>query len=148
MQITILFMKRITIIPILLLSGFIGQAQTASQFKHVAAPPRVYASATPSSYETNLTQGKIILSKTFKKGDTEDFETIYTLINNAGRSVDNRKPIRVAMNQRSFDSVFTRVSAEMSDKWPVLNKYITENKLSMADEKGWISVINYYNSLQ
>ena len=141
-------MKKITIIPILLLAVFICHAQTATQFKHVAAPPRVYATATPSAFETSLTQGKITLYKTYKKGDTKDFETIYTIINNAGRSVDNRRPIHVAMNQTSFDSVFTRVSAEMSDKWPILNKYITENKLSLTDEKGWISVINYYNGLQ
>ncbi len=99
------------------------------------------------SFETNLVPGDLTLTKGYQKGDGQAFETIYTLIKLKDVSFNNRKAVKISLSRKSFDSVFTYVSAEASGRRAILDKYITDQKISLNDEQGWIALVKYYNSL-
>ncbi|MEN9684773.1 MAG: hypothetical protein RLZZ28_559 [Bacteroidota bacterium] len=111
------------------------------------AQTKTAAIATPTEFESQIVYGKLILTKTIIQGDGQVATIRYTLSNFTDRSLNNRKPISVAISKNSFDSVFTKTTAELAAKYPSLNKFIAEKNISLADEKGWIAVLNYYNSL-
>lgn len=116
-----------------------GMAQTKP------AASKTIATATPSSFEASLVQGTLTLNKELKQGDGKDFVVVYTLLkNDAG--FNGRKPIRVSLSRQSFDSVFTRTTADLAAKWPLLNKHIEDNKLTLTTENDWISLINRFNN--
>ncbi|TAJ50383.1 MAG: hypothetical protein EPO58_13835 [Chitinophagaceae bacterium] len=124
-----------------------GMAQTKPAATKTTAAPKTIATATPSSFETSLVQGTLTLNKELKQGDGKDFVAVYSLIKNDA-SFNNRKPIRVALTRQSFDSVFTRTTADLAAKWPTLNKHIEDNKLTLTTENDWISLINLFNNLR
>ena len=143
-------MKKIFIVMIAALTGFTAEAQTkTTNSTKQAAPPRTYASATPSSFESDLiSSGKVRFSKAFKQGDGKDFVAIYSIRNTGERNLEQNRPIQVKLGRESFDSVFTKTTADMAAKWKILDKYITDNKISLTEERGWVNVLTYYNGLQ
>lgn len=122
-------------------------AQTKPAAPKTTVAPKVIATATPSSFEASLVQGILTLNKELKKGDGTDFIAVYTLIKNDA-AFNNRQPIKIALTKQSFDSVFTRTTADLAAKWPLLNKHIEENKLSLTTENDWINLINLFNNLR
>lgn len=111
------------------------------------AAPKTMSTVTPSSFEASLVQGTLTLNKEFKLGDGKDFIAVYSLLkNDAG--FNNRKPVTISLSRQSFDSVFTKTTADLASKWPVLNRFIEENKLSLTTENEWISIITQFNNLR
>jgi hypothetical protein len=141
-------MKKILLLVPGIIIGLSVQAQAK---KSSNAPTSVIAkpteeTATPTSFETNLASGTITLSKTFKQGEGKEFLTIYTLSKKDDALFNNRKPISISLSRKSFDSVFTKTSAELAGKYAALNKYVTDNRISLTDENGWIALIRHYNN--
>lgn len=127
--------------------GFFSFAQkkTTSTPATVTKAPTVNATAT--SFESTLVAGNLSFIKTFQQGDGKGFVAVYSLAKTTDASFNNRKPIQISLSRQSFDSVFTKTSSDMAAKWNQLNKYIESNKILLSDEKGWMNVINYFNSL-
>ncbi len=124
-----------------------GMAQTKPAVPKTTAAPKTIATATPSSFEASLVQGTLTLNKELKQGDGKDFIAVYTLLkDDAG--FNGRKPIRVSLSRQSFDSVFTRTTADLAAKWPILNKHIEDNKLTLTSENDWINLISLFNNLR
>lgn len=140
-------MKKIVFATLLIVSGFMAGAQSKPNFPKVAAPPRTIATATASSFESPLVQGTLILSKIFKQGDGKEFVTVYTLAKDDAY-FNGRKPIQISLSRQSFDSVFTRTTADLAARWPALNKYVEDNKLSLTTEKAWMDVITHFNGMR
>ena len=113
----------------------------------VSKPVVVAKDATVVSFEKTLAAGSLTLTKGYFKGDGELFETVYSLVKYSDASFNNRKPVRIGLSRKSYDSVFTHGSSELAGKYAVLNKYITDHNISLNDEKGWIALIRYYNDL-
>lgn len=134
-------MKSFLLVTALVILAVSGMAQTKP------TAPKTIATATPSSFEASLVQGTLTLNKELKQGDGKDFITVYTLLKN-DVAFNGRKPIRVSLSRQSFDSVFTRTTADLAAKWPVLNKHIEDNKLTLTTENDWISLINLFNNLR
>ncbi len=125
-----------------------AQTKTTNSTK-VAAPPRTYATATPSSFRSDLiSSGKVRFTKTLKPGENNDVITIYSIRNTGERNLEQNRPIQIRLSRESFDSVFTKTSADMAARWKTLDKYITDNKLSLTEERGWVTILSYYNELQ
>jgi hypothetical protein len=101
-----------------------------------------------TSFETSLAPGALSLNKVIEKGDGQSFVTSYTLSKRGDASFNNGKPLKIQLNKESFEQAFPKTSSEASAKWNSLNKYVTNRKISLTDEKGWIAAVNYYNSLQ
>lgn len=140
-------MKSFLLVTALVVLTVSGMAQTKPAATKTTAAPKTIATATPSSFEASLVQGTLTLNKELKQGDGKDFITVYTLLKkDAG--FNGRKPIRVSLSRQSFDSVFTRTTADLAAKWPLLNKHIEDNKLTLTTENDWISLINLFNNLR
>ena len=141
------FMKSFLLVTALVILAVSGMAQTKPTAPKTTAAPKTIATATPSSFEASLVQGTLTLNKELKQGDGKDFIAIYTLLkNDAG--FNGRKPIQVSLSRQSFDSVFTRTTADLAAKWPLLNKHIEDNKLTLTTENDWINLINLFNNLR
>ncbi|MBI2282608.1 MAG: hypothetical protein HYU71_02755 [Bacteroidetes bacterium] len=121
-----------------------GYAQT----KTTTPVTRNQATVTPSGFEASLVQGTLTLNKSFKQIDGgKDFVPVYSLQkNDAG--FNNRKPVQVSLSRQSFDSVFTKTTSDLASRWPLLNKYIEENHLTLTTENDWISIITWFNGLR
>lgn len=121
-----------------------GYAQT----KTTSTATRNQATVTPSGFETSLVQGTLTLNKSFKQIDGgKDFVPVYSLQkNDAG--FNNRKPVQVSLSRQSFDSVFTKTTSDLATRWPLLNKYIEENRLTLTTENDWIAIITWFNGLR
>ncbi|MEO7531424.1 MAG: hypothetical protein ABIS69_08435 [Sediminibacterium sp.] len=148
-------MKKILILLIFISAGLLAAAQ--NKVNNLVRADAVAKSPTKAvitakegtvvSYESNLVAGKLSLTRGYQQGEGTAFETIYTLVKHNDPTFNNRKPVRIGISRKSYDSVFTRGSAELAAKYPVLNKYITDSKISLDNEQGWIALINYYNAL-
>jgi hypothetical protein len=147
-------MKKMFFLFLVLFTGLFAHAQTEGKTTgnvlKAAAPVskkiEVAKEGTVASFETNLVPGDLTLTKAYRKGDGQAFETVYAL-KSKDPAFNNRKPVRIGLSRKSFDSVFTYVSAEMSAKRVILDKYITDQKISLDNEKGWVALVRYYNSL-
>ncbi len=124
-----------------------AQAKKTNATTTPAAAPAVSTTAVFSSFESSLAAGVLSFNKVQSKSDGEGLITYYTLSKTSDASFNNRKPIRIGLSRQSFDSVFTKTSAEMAGKWNKLNKYVTDHNISLTTEKGWIAIVDYYNSL-
>lgn len=134
-------MKSLYLFTALVVLALSGSAQTKP------AAPKTVTTATPSSFEASLVQGTLTLNKALKQGEGRDFIAVYTLLkNDAG--FNGRKPIQVSLSRQSFDSVFTKTTADLAARWPLLNKHIEDNKLSLTTENDWINLISLFNSLR
>ncbi len=114
-----------------------ADAQVVSQEK----PRR--AEAEVLSFSTNLAEGSIVFTKTFRKNNPSDliYATHYTITNvlhNSGKTVE------VALNKQGFDTYFTATPL-LSTSRPRLLAYAEAMKLSFTEEKGWTVLMNYYN---
>ncbi len=112
-------------------------AQVVSQEK----PRR--AEAAVQSFSTNLAEGAIVFTKTFRKNNPSDLiyaahYTITNVLHNSG------KPVEVALNKQGFDTYFTATPL-LSASRPRLLAYAEAMKLSFTEEKGWTVLMNYYN---
>ncbi len=138
---------------VFILAGFLLMGSFSfAQKKTTSAPTTpvkatVSANATTNSFESTLVAGNLNFIKTFQQGDGKDFVALYSLAKTNDASFNNRKPIQISLSRQSFDSVFTKTNSELAGKWNQLNKYIESNKVLLSDEKGWINVISYFNSL-
>lgn len=149
------FMKKMFFLFVIIFTGLLAHAQTEGKSggnplkpaARVSKKIEVAKEGTVTSYETNLVAGVLSLTKGAQKGDGLAFETIYTLVRSKDPVLNNRKPIRIGLSRKSFDSVFTYVSAEMSARRVLLDRYVTEQKILLDTEKGWVDLVRYYNSL-
>lgn len=140
-------MKSFFVFTALFILAVNGMAQTKPAATKPTTAPKTIATATPSSFEASLVLGTLTLNKELKQGEGKDFIAVYTLLkNDAG--FNGRKPIRVSLSRQSFDSVFTRTTADLAAKWPVLNKHIEDNKLTLTTENDWINLISLFNNLR
>jgi hypothetical protein len=149
------FMKKMLFLFLIIVTGLFAHAQTEGKpggntikaATPVSKKVEVAKEGIAMSFETNLVPGDLTLTKGYQKGDGEAFETFYTLIKRKDPTFNNRKPVRISLSRKSFDSVFTYVSTEMSAKRALLDKYMTEQKISPNNEQGWIALVRYYNNL-
>lgn len=121
-----------------------GYAQT----KTSSTGTKNQTTVTPSGFETSLVQGTLTLNKSFKQIEGgKDFIAIYSLQkNDAG--FNNRKPVQVSLSRQSLDSVFTKTTSDLATRWPLVNRYIEENHLTLTTENDWISIISWFNGLR
>lgn len=101
------------------------------------------ADAEVLSFSTNLVEGAIVFTKTFRKNYPSDpiyaaHYTITNVLHNSG------KPVEVALNKQGFDTYFTATPL-LSASRPRLLAYAEAMKLSFTEEKGWTVLMNYYN---
>ena len=61
--------------------------------------------------------------------------TNYYIISNTGQAV------YVRINKKTLEKI-------LADKWNEINKYAVEKETSFNEEKGWVLLINHYNSLK
>jgi hypothetical protein len=148
-------MKKIFFLLLIIFTGLLAHAQTEGKTGGntiKAAPPvskkiEVAKEGTVIGFETNLVPGDLTLTKGYQKGDGDAFETVYKLVKYKDATFNNSKPVRIGMSRKSFDSVCTYISTEMTAKRVLLDKYVAEQKISLDTEKGWIALVKYYNSL-
>ncbi|MES2003496.1 MAG: hypothetical protein V4450_03165 [Bacteroidota bacterium] len=136
---------------IFLAAGIIGTLAVSAQgnpnFPKVAAPPKTAVTVTPVGFETSLVQGTLTLNKSFKQGDGKEFTAVYTLQKNDAY-FNGKKPVQITLSRQSFDSVFTKTTADLAGKWTALNKYIEDNKLSLTTEGAWVTLITQFNGMR
>lgn len=123
------------------------KAVTATPVAPSASNPTVSTNAVFSSFESSLVSGTISLNKSFKQGDGKDIVIVYSLQKN-DPYFNGRKPIPISLSKQSYDSVFTKTTSDLAGKWAVMNQYITEKKISLTTESGWVDVITHFNSLK
>lgn len=142
-------MKTFTLLFSLLLAGLAANAQPKPNLVRQAEVKsvKIAKDAVVTGYEATIAAGRLSLAKVITAEEGEPVVQGYTLTLYSDNSFNNRKPVKIGLSRKSFDSVFTRGSAEMVAKYPKLNKYVTDNKLSLSEEKGWISIIEYFNTL-
>jgi len=114
-------------------------AQTAKE-----PPPTVGKTAEALSFSSNLAEGKLIFTKVFKRDNSNAFVPSYSLQN---PSHNNGQPLEIKLNKENFDTYF-KTTQELSSKWTQVVKFAQEKNLSYTEEKGWMSLIGYYNGLQ
>jgi hypothetical protein len=132
-------MKRHYILFFLLFSSCLLTAQSAKE-----APPKVGKTAEALSFSSTLAEGKLIFTKVFKRDNSNAFVPSYTLQN---PSHNNGQPVEIKLNKENFDTYF-KTTQELSSKWTLVAKFAQEKNLSYSEEKGWVTLIGYYNGLQ
>lgn len=113
----------------------------------LTAQTSVEKNATATGYSSNLSQGKITFTKTFVPGDGQQFKAVYTLSLNENPSINDGTKVTVSLSKNALQDFFT-THAAISDKWVSVNRFITDNKISLDEEKGWIAAIQYFNNMQ
>ena len=146
-------MRQILILLLFSIIGLFAAAQSKTNSTTPVATTKPNVSTKPvinstiNSFETDITYGKLILSKTTKQEGNADLITSYKVFDRNDRTFNNKKPLVITLTKQSFTTTFSNTTTEMAAKLPLLLKYIDDNKLVLTEEKGWIYVINYYNSL-
>jgi hypothetical protein len=116
-------------------------------FKKTAAPPRTILEVSPSAIETNLVQGRLIMTKSLNKGEGSSFIASYVLTWSNTAGFNSRKPIKIKLDEASFDAVFRNGGAEFSKHLEKMTAYVQEKKLNLTEEKAWVELITYFNGL-
>lgn len=140
-------MKKIALSLIILFVAGITHAQTKTASVAPAAT-KVNITLLPDSFESTLAAGKINLLKTFaviQEGSAAKLS--YSLTGSAGFRYNGGKPMDVRISRAFYDGQFLQSSADISSKSAILLKYIQDKNINLDDEKGWISLISYYNAL-
>jgi hypothetical protein len=130
-------MKKIFFLLLIIFTGLLAHAQTEGKTGGntiKAAPPvskkiEVAKEGTVIGFETNLAAGDLTLTRGYQKGDGSAFETFINLLSTTDPTFNNRKPIRIGLSRKSFDSVLTYVSSEMSAN-AQYSKSMLQNKRS------------------
>jgi hypothetical protein len=130
------------------LLALVSFGQTNPGFKKTAAPPRTVTEVSPTSIESNLVQGRLIMTKTLTKGDGNAFVASYTLTWSNTAGFNSRKPIKITLNKSSFDAVFQNGGTEFSKHYDKLSQFVQEKQLNLTEEKGWVDLVTYFNGLQ
>lgn len=130
-------MKPYFFLVILLLSACLVKAQVPTRATTIAKQAEVL------TYSSYLSQGKLVFTKVFRKGDTEMYLTSYTMWNAA---YNNGKAIDIKLTKEAFDSYF-RTTPELSAWYNQLIKYAQDHQLSFTDEKAWTSLMDFFNEL-
>jgi hypothetical protein len=141
-------MKKILLLVTVILIGLNVQAQTQKS-SHAPAPVTVKPTpetATPISFETSLVSGSLTLNKAFRQGESKESVVVYSLSRSNDPLFNNGKSITISLSKKSFDSVFTKTNAELAGRWADMNKYVTDNNISLTNENGWIALIKHYNN--
>lgn len=142
----IVVMKKIVLLAAGIVIGLSVQAQPKKSSNAPVNSKPTPETVTPVSFETSLVSGTITLTKTFKQGENKEFLVVYSLSKKNDPLFNNRKPISISLSKKSYDSVFTKTNGELAGRWAELNKYVTDNSISLTDENGWIALIKHYNS--
>lgn len=130
-------MKPYFLLAILLLSTCLVKAQVSTKATTMAKQGEVI------SYSSDLSQGKLVFTRVFRKGNAEMYLTVYTLRNAA---YNNGAAIDIKLTREAFDSYF-KTTPELSARYNQLIKYAQDQKLSFADEKAWTSIMDFFNDL-
>lgn len=118
----------------------------ASVTTHAQVKPN--QTATLSEFESTLVQGNLTLTKTYTKGDGDKVVVTYHIARSNASDATTRKPEKISLTKTAFDEYFTKNAAALGNPLPGLNKFISDNHLSMDDEKGWIAVLKQYNNIR
>ena len=147
-------MKSKYFLILFLLTGLIANAQKAANSpkanatKSSTVTPQTFNIVGPTNYESSLIQGKLILYKKFAKDAGNSGYTLsYSLTSSNEKSPIKDKPLEMKLSKDFYETVFLKASPEIADKSAYLNKFVSERNISLADEKGWIEVIRYFNAL-
>lgn len=128
------------------LAAFVCLAVVSATAQSGNKPNTVY---TPSSFESTLVNGILHFTKVLKpSGEGKEFVPFYYVRKPSDAGFNNRKPVQVSLSKQSFDSVFTKTTADLATRWPALSKYIEANKISLTTESGWVSAITHFNGMQ
>lgn len=144
-------MKKMLFIVLALSAGIAATAQAGKTTSAIPRAPEVKSltvakESTVIGYEKVLYPGRLSFSKAYRQSEYGPaFTLVYSLRISADNSFNNRQPVAIGLSRKSFDSVFTRGSSELAAKYPMLNKYVNDNNISLTDEKGWIAVVKYFN---
>lgn len=101
-----------------------------------------------SEFESTLVQGNLTLTKTYKQGDGNKTEITYTIARSNDPNTANRKPEKISLSKASFDAYFTKNAAALGNRLDILNQFISDNHISLEEEKGWIAVLKHYNNIR
>ena len=123
------------------------KAITATPVAPSTTNVKVSTNAVFSSFESSLVSGTISLNKSFKPGDGKEIIVVYSLQKN-DPYFNGRKPITISLSKQSYDSVFTKTTSDLAGKWALMNQYITEKKISLTTENGWVDIITHFNQLK
>lgn len=123
-----------------------ASAQSKTNSTKATSNPKPVVNSNINTFESDIAYGKLILTKTLHQSENKELVTSYKLFDRYDRNFNNRNPLMVTLSKQSFDNAFAN-TIEMAAKLPLLNKFINENKLVLSEEKGWVAVVNYYNSL-
>ena len=125
-----------------------ANAQTSTASKK-ADPPLIARSATILYFESTLASGKLNFCKTMTRDqETSNTSLSYMLsVSENTKTFNNGKPLGIKLSRDFFEGAFMRSSPEIADKSAALTRFVQDKNISLTDEKGWISLINYYNSL-
>lgn len=149
-------MKKIFALFLFAITVSAAQAQTQTTIKPPNRNPIKPAASVSKSipvakdaivvgYAKVISPGRLSLTKVFGESDGKALMVNYTLT--MGSDPNFRKPVRIGLSKKSFDSVFTHGSAELASRYAVMNKYVTDNNISLDNEQGWVKVVKYYNNL-
>ena len=147
-------MKSKYFLILFLVTGLIANAQKAanspkaSATKSSAVTPQTFNIVGPTNYESSLIQGKLTLNKKFAKdAGTSGYALSYSLVSSNEKSPIKDKPLEMKLSKDFYETVFLKASPEIADKSAYLNKFVSDRNISLADEKGWVEVIRYFNAL-
>ena len=127
--------------------SLIASAQAKTNSTKATANLKPVLNSKINTFESDLVYGKLIFTKSTHQDENKELITSYKLFDRNDRTFNTRKPLMVILSKQSFDNVFANTTTDMATKLPILNKFIDENKLVLSEEKGWVTVLNYYNSL-
>lgn len=136
-------MKGYYILLGLLLTGMTSYAQKKA-VNATSQQVKVAKTGEVTGFESNLAEGKLNFTKTYKKDNSGNFAPTYTIRNNY--SSNNGNPVEVTLNKESFDGYFQKNAPGLMQVWSRLVKYARDKKLSFSDEKTWSELINQYNN--
>ncbi len=139
-----------SIFLILALSSFtiysFSQVTTASTKKETA--PKTYNIVTPGTYEANIVTGRASISKLqVKENSSNAYTSKYSLVIAADKPEGKEKVIEMKLSKQYFETIFLKASPDISQKSALLTKYVSDRNMPLTDEKDWILLVKYYNSL-
>lgn len=123
-------------------------AQTSTSNTKKEAQPKTYNIVTPGSYEANIVIGKVSINKIqVREGNSASYTSKYTLIVPSDKTESKDKIIEMKLSRQFFETVFLKATPDLSAKSAELTRYVIERNMHLDDEKDWISIVRYYNSL-
>ena len=123
-------------------------AQVTTSAAKKEATPKTYNIVSPGSYEATIVSGKASISKLqVKEGSGNAYISKYSLLIEADKPDGKEKVIEMKLSKQYFETVFLNASPDISQKSARLTKYVSDRNMLLTDEKDWILLVKYYNSL-